>query len=190
MAPASFSLQSCAVAAMVCFLLVFLPDAWLTQKARAARKQQRKDLPLLQMISILMLRANKTIGEVLFALSKLDTPHQEVFGKAFHIYLRNRQEGLLFLAQHFEGTKFAETFYLFQDMNDYSRQEIIRLLEDGLASMTEEMDQTHRRHDLSRLIYSQASMVVPFAAILLLGAVPFLVMGLEMVARSFSGGGM
>ncbi|TCJ98250.1 UNVERIFIED_ORG: hypothetical protein BDK47_11836 [Anoxybacillus amylolyticus] len=188
--PVSLSLQSYLAMATVCLLLVFLPDVWLNQRARTVRKEKIKDLPLLQMFAILMLRANKPIGDVLFALSKLDTPHKEVFGKAFHVYLRNRQEGLSLLVQHFEGTKFAETLYLFQEMNDYSRQEIIRILEEGLASITEEMNQMKQRHDLSRLIYSQASMVVPFAAILLLGALPFIVMSLEIFARSFSGGGM
>lgn len=188
--PVSLSLQSYATMATICLSLVFLPDVWLSQRARTVRKKKIKDLPLLQMFAVLMLRANKTIGDVLFAFSKLDTPHKEAFEKAFHIYLRNRQEGLSFLAQHFEGTRFAETFYLFQDMNNYSRQEIIRILEEGLASITEEMDQMNRRRDLSRLIYSQVSMVVPFAAILLLGALPFIVMGLEMIARSFGSGGM
>lgn len=174
----------------VCLAFALLPDFLLKNKAKKVQKERVKDIPILQMFIILMLRSGKTIADVLFALSKLDTPHKDVFVKGYYIYARNRQEGIDFLIRHFEGTRFVETFYLLRDMSDYSRQECIRILEDGLTSIVEEINQMKRRNDLSRLIYSQASMMVPFAAILLLGALPFITMGLEIFARSFIGGGM
>lgn len=168
------------------FLVVgLIPNMILKTKVKKKLKDDVKDIPVLQMFIILMLRSNRTIAEILFSLSKVDTPHKESFEKGYRIYLRNKGEGIHFLKEHFEGTKFVDTFNLLEDIGEYARSECIRILENNLHSLVEETAIIKERNDMSRLIFSQASMAVPFVAILTLGALPLVIMGLNMFANSF-----
>lgn len=175
---------------VMCFFLLvaLLPDILLKGRVKKKIKEHIKDIPVLQMFIILMLRSNKTIAEILYALSKINTPHRTAFEKGYRIYLRNQGEGLQFLKKHFKGTRFVETFNLLEDIGEYARSECIRILESNLASLVEEMNTIKRRTDMSHLIYSQASMFVPFVAILVLGAFPLIVMGIKIFMNSFGGG--
>jgi len=177
--------------AMIVSSFVFvglIPNIILKSKVKKKLKNDVKDIPVLQMFIILMLRSNKTISEILYALSKIDTPHKEVFEKSYRIYLRNKVEGIAFLKKHFDDTKFVDTFNLLEDIGEYARSECIRILENNLHSIVEETTMIKRRNDMSRLIFSQASMFIPFIAIICLGALPLIIMGLNTFGSSFSGG--
>jgi hypothetical protein len=166
-----------------------IPNMILKSKVKKKLKNDVKDIPVLQMFIILMLRSNKTIAEILYALSRIDTPHKEVFEKSYRIYLRNKGEGIGFLKKHFEDTKFVDTFNLLEDIGEYARSECIRILENNMHSLVEETAMIKQRNDMTRLVFSQASMFIPFFAVIMLGVLPFIVMGLDIFANSFGGGG-
>lgn len=172
---------------IVCLFLIFalIPNYVLKSKVKKKLKNDAKDIPVLQMFIILMLRSNKPIAEIIYALSKVDTPHKVVFEKAYRVYLRNKGEGMEFLKRHFAKTKFVDTFNLLEDIGEYSRIECVRILESNLDSIVEETTMIKRRNDLSGLIFSQASMFIPFIAIIVFGALPLIVMGLNIFANSF-----
>lgn len=172
------------------FLVIgLIPNMVLNSKVKKKLKNDVKDIPVLQMFIILMLRSNKTIAEILYALSKIDTPHKETFEKSYRIYLRNKGEGIAFLKKHFEDTKFVDTFNLLEDIGEYARSECIRILENNLHSLIEETAMIKQRNDMTRLVFSQASMFIPFIAVVMLGVLPYVVMGLSIFANSFGGGG-
>ena len=69
------------------FLAVSLiPNIILKSKVKKKLKDDVKDIPVLQMFIILMLRSNKTIAEILYSLSRIDTPHKEAFEKSYRPY--------------------------------------------------------------------------------------------------------
>ena len=172
------------------FLVVgLIPNFVLKSKVKTKLKNDAKDIPVLQMFIILMLRSNKTIAEILYALSKVNTPHKEVFEKSYRVYLRNKGEGMDFLKRHFHDSRFVDTFNLLEDIGEYARNETIRILENNLHSIVEETAMIKRRNDMSRLIFSQASMIIPFVSVMALGAIPLIVMGLTIFSASFGGAG-
>jgi len=183
-------IQTSLLVISICLFFALMPNLILKQKVKKKMKEDSKDIPVLQMFIILMLRSNKTIAEILYALSRVNTPHKKAFEKGYRIYLRNKGEGMSFLKEHFYGTRFVETFNLLEDIGEYAREECIRILENNLQSLVEETNTIKRRADLSKLIYSQASMIIPFTSILLLGAFPLVMMGLEIFTSAFSGAGL
>lgn len=175
---------------MAIFLFfALIPNMILKQRVKKKIKEDTKDIPVLQMFIILMLRSNKTIAEILYALSKVNTPHKAVFEKSYRVYLRNKGEGIEFLKKHFEGTRFVETFNLLEDIGEYAREECIRILENNLDSLVNEINMIKRRNDATQLVYSQGSMIIPFVAVIILAAAPLVIMGINVFSNSFGGGG-
>lgn len=166
-------------------IVALIPNYVLKFKVKRKLKDDVKDIPVLQMFIILMLRSDKMIPEIIYSLSKIDTPHKEAFEKGYRIYLRNKGEGIEFLKKHFVGTKFVDTFNLIEDIGEYARSECIRILESNLQSLIEETNMIKQRNDSSRLIFSQASMFVPFVSIITLGALPLIIMGLQSFGGAF-----
>lgn len=189
--PIEMTLTSKGIIVGILLGIGLIPNMVLKSKVKKKLKNDVKDIPVLQMFIILMLRSNKTIAEILYALSKIDTPHKETFEKSYRIYLRNKGEGMEFLKKHFQDTKFVDTFNLLEDIGEYARSECIRILENNLHTLVEETAMIKQRNDATRLVFSQASMFIPFVAVVTLGVLPYIVMGLNTFANSFgSGGGM
>lgn len=164
--------------------LSLLPNLLLRGKVKKNIVSRNKDIPVLQMFIILMLRANKPITDIIFALSKLNTAHKESFEQGYRIYLRNKREGIDYLKSQFVGSRFFETFNLLEDIGEYAREDCIRILESNMKNIVEETALIKRKNDMSSLVYTQSSMLFPFAVIILLGAVPFVMMGLSLFAKS------
>jgi hypothetical protein len=169
-----------------CFYLSFalFPGIILKNKAKKELVNSNKDLPILHMFTILMLRSNKTVSEILFALSKLNTYHKDVFERGYRMYLRNKYEGMAYLRSHFDNARFVEMFNLLENIAEYARESCISIMDSNMKALVEETNTLKRRNDLSRLVYSQASMVVPFLAIILLGATPIVIAGLRIFSLS------
>lgn len=165
-------------------LIVLLPNIIVKNKAKRAIVNHNKDLPMIQMFVILLLRSNKTVSEILYALSKINTYHREVFERGYRMYLRNKHEGISYLRSKFNNARFIEMFNLLEDIAEYAREECIQILESNMKALVEETNQIKRRNDLSRLVYSHATMMVPFIAVLLLGAAPIVVLGIRIFSNS------
>ncbi|ADO59460.1 hypothetical protein [Paenibacillus polymyxa] len=160
------------------------PGIILRQKAKKELVNSNKDLPILHMFTILMLRSNKTVTEILFALTKLNSYHKKVFERGYLMYLRNKHEGMEYLRSQFDNARFIEMFNLLEDIGTYAREECISIMDSNMKSLVHETNTLKRRNDITRLVYSEASMVVPFSAIILLGAAPIVIAGLRMFSLS------
>lgn len=165
-------------------IIALLPDMFLKKRVKRQLNENSRHIPVLQMFIILMLRANKTLPEIFYSLSKVNTPHREAFEKGYRIYIRNQKDGMHFFKNHFKDTKFSETFNLLEDMGEYARSECIRILESNLDTLVEERAMIRRRTDSSRLAYSQGSMFLPFAGIILLVAFPLVILGMDFFSKS------
>lgn len=172
----------------VMFYMMFalFPSISLKSKAKKTIVAQNKDLPMIHMFTILMLRSSKTVSEILFALTKLNTHHKEVFEQGYRMYLRNKSEGMNFYRSHFENERFIEMFNLLEGIAEYARNETISIMESNMKSLVEDTNMIKRRNDLSQLVYSQASMVIPFFAVILLGAAPIVVMAIKIFSKSMT----
>lgn len=168
--------------------LALFPKYHLQGIAKKELVRFNKELPMIQMFVILMLKSGKTVRDVLFSLSKLNTYHQETFIQGYRIYMRNPIEGMQYLKNKFPNGRFSEMFSLLEDIGEFARQETITILEGNMRSLTDETNEIKRKNDINRLMYSQFSMAPPFAALILLGILPVIVKGIETFSSQIGAG--
>lgn len=175
LSPKSFSFVDTLPLLIICLFLALLPNIILKVKAKKNIMNRNKDIPLLQMFIILMLKSGKTVNETLYLLSKLSTPHKNTFIVGYRIYTRNPEEGFSYMKERFDNKKFQETFDVLEEIENYSRKESIMILENNMGSIVNEFNDIKRRNDLTNLLYSQASMIVPFLSIILFVMLPIII---------------
>lgn len=171
---------------IVCIWLMasLIPNIIIKTKVKKQLLINNKDIPMLQMFIILMLRSNKTVQEIMFSLSKINTNNRAVFEQGYRIYLRDKQEGINYIKSKFTNERFVETFGLLDDIGEYAREDCVRILESNLKSIIDHTNLVRRKNDLSRLVYSQGSMIIPFLALILLGVVPVIVSSIGMFTNT------
>lgn len=174
------------VALMILMLLVLIPNFILKQREKIYATLHLKDIPIVQLFIILMLRSKKPVNEILYALARINTRYKGIFESGYRIYIRNKEEGLDYIQDCFGETHFKETINVLRDLGEYSREDSITLLENNMQKIVELNNSNKRRADIASLVYSQSTMVVPYVALITLCFVPLVVYGLKI----FNSGGM
>jgi len=168
---------------MVCLFAALLPSLILKIKAKKNITNRNKDIPLLQMFIILMLKSNKTISEIIYMMSTLNTSHKNTFKVGYRIYTRDPNKGFEYMRNKFGNKKFQETFDILEDTENYSREESIIILQNNMESIVNEFHDTKRRNDLTSLLYSQVSMAVPFLSVIIFLMVPIIVFAISLLVE-------
>lgn len=157
---------------------------YLKRKARSNEIDFIKDLPLLQLFIILMLRSDRTIGEVMYVLSTTRSTYQKMFQQAYLIYLRDPEEAFTFLEEQFDGTRLIETIYTLRDYAEYDKFESIKTLENNQEDIEEFTTQARKKAEAGKNLFATVSMAFPFLAVLALGAAPLAYWALNLIAVS------
>lgn len=160
-------------------ILCLLPNIYIRNKSNMAKYAKIKDLPIIQLFITLMLRSKRPLGEILFTLSKLKTKYKDVFNVGYRIYIRDKKEGLDYLYNKFNGTKFQDTIKTLKDLDEYSKEDSIKILENNMLEIEEENKSIQRKQDIKNLLISQISLVIPFLSIILLGFAPIVALGIS-----------
>lgn len=169
---------------MILLVMNLLPNIYIRQKANLYKYYQIKDLPIIQLFIILMLRSKRPLSDIIFALSKLNTKYKEVFDTGYRIYIRDKKEGLSYIGKYFENTKFKETVNILNGLDEYSKEDSVKLLENNLADIIEDNKNIQRKRDISKVVLSQLSLVLPFVSIILLGFIPLVMLGISIFQKS------
>jgi len=173
--------------AMILMTIALLPNLYLKHRAKLYHMHHLQDIPVVQMSIILMLKARKPVGEILYALSRIQTRYQVTFTTGYRIYLRNKEDGLNYIQDSFKGTHFSETVKVLQGMDEYSREDSVSLLENNMQAVIEQNNAMKRRKDLSRLVYSQSTLAIPFIGVILLVFIPLVIFGIEIFQNAGMG---
>jgi|SRR5690625_94533 len=153
--------------------LVLLPKIYLKRRAKKNAYHFLQELPVLQLSIILMLRAKRTMDEIMYTLGHNNTRYRRIFQKAHRIYNRSKEDCWDYLNQEFEGTGFTDTIDTLSNINEYSVTETVRVLENGMELLVDEANKQKETGAAFGNLYSQFSMALPFGGLILLGAVPF-----------------
>lgn len=157
---------------MLLLITPLIPTLKMKKKINKMKLEKAKDLPLLQMFIILFLRSNKTVEEMIFSMSKLNTAYKVTFEQAYRIVIRDKKDALEFLKKSFNNETFEESLDVIKELQDYARDDCLKIMESNLNMLTSELESNKRKSDLSSLVYSQAVVGFPFAAVILLAASP------------------
>lgn len=168
---------------MVLLLPALLIKPYLKKRAKDNEVNFIKDLPLLQLFIILMLRSNRTINEVMYVLSTTRSTYQKTFQQAYLIYLRDPHEAFDFLEEIFDGTRIIETVYTLRDYSEYDKEESIHTLENNQEEIEEFTKQARKQAEAGKNLMATVSMAFPFLAVLALGAAPLAYWALGLISN-------
>lgn len=168
--------------AMGLLIVMILPTTLLRMRAKRNEYLFTQDLPLVQLSIILMLRARRPVSEILFELSRTDNRYREIFETGYRIFIRDKREGYEYLTLQFEGTGFEDAIGVLQAMGEFSKEESITVLENGLQQLIRSGQEKKRGKALVGNLLSQFSMMLPFGGVILLGAVPIVIYAFSMIS--------
>ena len=168
-------------------VLAYIPDAYLIKKKLDYEEFNFNEVVILQMFMLLLIKSNSTIEDILYAFSRMETYHKRTFEKAYRISLRGKADALEFLQDKFSGTVFGSSFKILDEMFMYSKEDSVRILESNLKTIQKESLKNKTRKELTKFSYSQISVVVPFLVAILLGAMPLIQYGMDLMASGLSG---
>lgn len=169
------------VVSMILLSLSIIPKYYLSNKSKKNKYLFMKDLPILQLFIILMLKAKRPLNEVIYVLSTTNTIYRPIFDTAYRIYIRDKSEGMNYLIDAFSETKFEDTVKVLFEYGEYSKENTMVVLENGLKDITEYTNTFKRRKDIKVNVFSQLSLALPFLSAMLLGAGPLIYYGLNLM---------
>ncbi len=156
----------------ICTIPSILMKPMLKKRTKGSEIDFLKDLPLLQLFIILMLRSNKTINQVLYVLSSTNTAYRRTFEHAYRIYLREPNEGFDYLEDAFDGTKMLDTIYTLRDFAEYDKKESIRSLENNQESILDFSRNARKKVEANRNLMATVSQAFPMLAVMALAVGP------------------
>lgn len=89
--------------------------------------------------------------------------------------------------EKFSDMRFGSSFNSLNNLSEFSREDIIRILQTNLKAMEEESINDKRKSELTKFSYSQMSVVIPFMIVIFLGVIPVINYGVNMMATSIQG---
>ena len=167
--------------AVVLIIGVMIPQMTIRMRAKRNDFLFTQDLPLVQLSLILMLRARRPISDIFFELSRTDNRYREIFETAYRMFVRDKKDAYEYLNRQFDGTGFDEAIQVLEQMGEFSKEESIIVLENGLQQLIRTGQEKKRGKALAGNLASQFSMLLPFGGVILLGAVPIVVYALSML---------
>lgn len=170
------------VVGLILLSLTLIPSIYLKKKAKNNQFYFLKDLPILQLFIILMLKSRRPLMEVIYVLSTTNTIYKPIFETTYRMCVRDRKEGMEYLISAFENTKFEETAKVLAEYGEYSKEESMNVLENGLKNITEHTNTLKRRKDIGSNALSQVSLVIPFLGIILLVFAPIVYYGITLLS--------
>jgi len=172
------------VFAVVGCVLVFsamLPKLYINSKAGNARTEFIKNLPILQIFLVSMIKSNRPMQDILYTLGNAETVYRTIFSNAYRIYVRDKEGAYDYLASAFAGTGWTNAVAVLRTSEKFSREEVCRTLNNQIHDLEEEVSlMKGGKRNLKSLI-SEGSIALPFLAVMLLGVVPLMVWAFGMV---------
>ena len=175
------------IMALVMMFGLLIPNIIIKKRANEYAYSTLRDIPLLQMFILLMLRSNKTTSEIFYGLSKINTCYRNVFHIAYLKYMRNYNDCFDFLNEAFKNTDFQETVKIIKSLPNYSKEETIAILENQMNITISDTNNKKRGKDVSGLVLSQATVMFPFLAFCVLVLVPIATYGIYLLNNSLNG---
>lgn len=169
---------------MVLATLLLIPNFILKKRINNYSYKILRDVPLLQMFILLMLRSNKTTSETIYGLSQINTFYREIFHIAYLRYLRSSEECFSYLEDVFEDSDLIETIKALETLPSYSREKTIDMIENQMKDTVTSTSNKKRSKDITGLVFSQATIIFPFVAFILLCLVPIAMYGISIMGNS------
>lgn len=169
-------------------LACLIPSFFFKSKANSRHAGFIKDLPILQLFIVLMLKSQRSTAEILYTLGKTNTRYREIFDIAYRISIRSQTEAFDYLRNAFAGTAFVDTITILATSEEYSKQDSIDVLEGRIDALIQDVENIKGEKGVIKGLLSEGSIALPFVALMVLVVVPILIYAMNMM--NTAGGGI
>lgn len=169
------------VIGIILILSTMIPKMVFKSKAKRRRIGFIKDLPILQLFIVLMLKSKRSTAEILYTLSKTRTRYKEIFDVAYRISIRSMTESFDYLRNAFADTAFVDTITILATSEEYSRRDSIEVLEGRIENLIQDVEALKGDKSALKGLFSEGSIALPFAAVMILVVVPIIVYAMNMM---------
>lgn len=168
-------------------LACLIPSFFFKSKANSRHAGFIKDLPILQLFIVLMLKSQRSTAEILYTLGKTNTRYREIFDIAYRISIRSQTEAFDYLRNAFAGTAFLDTITILATSEEYSKQDSIEVLEGRIDALIQDVENVKGEKGVIKGLLSEGSIALPFIALMVLTVVPILMYAMNMMNNAGSG---
>lgn len=162
--------------------MIIIPKQIIKSRSNKNKVGFQEDLPILQLFIVLLLGANRPIGELLYILSRTEMRYNSIFSTAYRIYLRDRGAAFDYLRQMFNGTHFTDTIDILATYQDYSKKDSLIILKNNMEILQQDVINYKKGKNIGKNIFTEGSIALPFIAVILLGVAPIIVYALGMMS--------
>ena len=164
---------------VIMLLLAFVPRIYIKFKADGNHAKFISELPILQLFIILMIRSRRTVPEIFYTLSKSEMRYKPIFERAYRIFLRDRRAAFVYLRGAFDGTPITDSISVLETFDEYSKEESAQILDNQLTSIVDQVATLKKNRNVLLGLVTEGSIMLPFAAIMLLVVTPIVIYGLN-----------
>lgn len=172
---------------MILILLCLVPTLFFKSKANSRHAGFIKDLPILQLFIVLMLKSQRSTAEILYTLGKTNTRYREIFDIAYRISIRSQTEAFDYLRNAFAGTAFVDTITILATSEEYSKQDSIEVLEGRIDSLIQDVENIKGEKGVIKGLLSEGSIALPMIGLMVLVVVPILIYAMNMMNTAGNG---
>ena len=172
------------VVGIIGLFMIIIPNRIVKSRSNKNKVGFQEDLPILQLFIVLLLGANRPIGEVMYILSKTDMRYNSIFSTAYRIYLRDRSAAFEYLRQMFNGTHFTDTIDILATYQDYSKKDSLAILKNNMKILQEDVINYKKGKNVGKNLFTEGSIALPFVALMALGVAPIIVYALGMMSSA------
>lgn len=166
---------------LICGSLFFIPSIYVKFRVKKLEHIMSRDIPVIQLFIILMLRSRKSVREIFLMLSQLDTFFKDVFVNGLSEFLLTPDRGFNYLYDNINDESFKATVDILRTADSFSIETLLVALEGNMKQVVEDNLTKKRRSDLSKLVYSSVSFVLPFLGVIVFLIIPMVVYGLSLL---------
>lgn len=162
------------------------PKLYINSRARSLENEFYTNLPILQQFVLIMIRSQRSIGEIYNVLAYSELPYNEIFRVANLVYVRDRVAASDYLEGVFHGTPFYETILILRSFDEYGIEQSIESLKRRNNSILSEVQSMKKSKGVIKGLITEGSIILPFSAVMLLGAFPVVWWSMQMLNGAMS----
>ncbi len=171
---------------IIFLLLSIAPKFYIRSKANQTEAAFIKNLPILQIFLVNMIKSNRPIQDILFTLGTANTVYKDIFANAYRIFVRNRVDAYDYLATVFAGTGWATTVNVLRNSDKFDIKDTCTTLVNQITDLEEEVAASKSGKSSLKSLISEGSIGLPLAALMLLGVAPVVIMIMNMLNSASS----
>lgn len=157
---------------MLIFISSYVFEFYLNIKIKTYIRKIVNSIPLINQHILNKIEQEKNFLEVVYELSKINSPYKHNFILAYELMNRNSLEGYNYLIDVFNDNYIRETIKVLKNGDDYDKETLVDHLKRIHTLLVREYKMLVKKRADKNLVQGEISTLVPFAVVVVSIAIP------------------